>query len=60
MIKIYGALLIWCIINFPFTLLFHKYHTSSLGSLLFFLGVFIILLVGLIKAHFYDKENKYE
>lgn len=57
MIRIYKALVIWGVVNIPFTFLFAKYSASFLGSMEFFAGFFIILIIGLIKAHEIDTDK---
>jgi len=57
MIKVYSVMIIWCLINFPFTFLFYYYNQSFLGSVLFLIGFLILCIVGLFKAHEIDKRR---
>ena len=53
---VYMALIFWCGINLPFTLLYYNYNISFFGSCVFFIGVFILLIIGLIVAHSEDMK----
>jgi len=55
MIRIYGAMIIWCLINFPFTFLFYTHNQSFFGSILFLVGFLILCMVWLFKAHAIDR-----
>lgn len=51
-------ILIWCIVNFPFLFLFHNAGAITLWMILFFSGLFIMFIPGLIKAHRIDEMRK--
>jgi uncharacterized membrane protein len=52
---IYKAMLIWCLINFPFTFVFYNYGNNLIGSIVFLSGFLILCIVGLFQAHKEDK-----
>lgn len=45
------AMLCWCFINFPFTLLFYVAGDVRIGSVIFLTGFLILGIVGLFQAH---------
>ena len=49
------AMIIWCLINLPFTFLFNYYGDVRVGSAIFLVGFAILCIIGLFQAHKEDK-----
>lgn len=53
--NLYKIMLVWCLINLPFTFVFFYYNQNLLGSFIFLMGFLILNVIGLFKAHAIDK-----
>jgi len=55
---VYMAMIFWGAFNLPFTFLFYYMENSFLGSIIFLVGFFILIMIGLVVAHNIDKYTK--
>lgn len=56
--EVFTVILIWCIVNFISIFLFFYYDSLELWLILFFTGVFFIIIIGLLKALQIDKLRR--